>query len=327
MEEPTREPRSGRIVLQAVDAGTGAALADDEITVRHLVRYPITLDATAVETVPSTEPYPIEHAVARDSLVVEVRLEAPSYHRLDTVLAVPRGSSAGPVTLRMARKLSRPDRQAAGPARPPPTETSPPTDTGDPDAGVDRGPLRAGNEAFREGDWAAATNAYLAMSPPTRPSGTYARDYVQARVRQGIAHQRLGEWGGALDALEEAVTFDDPGYRAYLLLARARCTVGRVEEGFRTLEAIDRIAPTLPAEERAPAHALAGFQEANCAYQEFARAREPTELLRTGAPAIQAYEAFLRQGESITPTPPDVAEAMEEARTRIEEIRERMRGR
>ncbi len=93
---PLGDPEASEIVLQAVDAGTGAALRDDRMTVRYLVRSPITLDASATERVLSAEPYRIEHPVAEDRMVVELRLEAPSYHRLDTVLSVSRGSSRPP---------------------------------------------------------------------------------------------------------------------------------------------------------------------------------------------------------------------------------------
>ena len=84
-DTPARDPEPSEVVLQAVDAGTGAALTDGQLTVRYLVRSPITLDASAVDQVSSSEPYRIAHAVAEDSLVVELRLEARSYHRLDTV--------------------------------------------------------------------------------------------------------------------------------------------------------------------------------------------------------------------------------------------------
>ncbi|MFV2007434.1 MAG: hypothetical protein ACC667_08300, partial [Longimicrobiales bacterium] len=151
---PLGEPEASEIVLQAVDAGTGAALSDDRMTVRYLVRSPITLDASAAERVPSGETYQIEHAVAEDRLVIELRLEAPSYHRLDTVLSVARGSSAGPFTIRMARRL---DRVVGG--RPPPSTARPISRPApaDPDAGIDRTALRAGDRAFQSGDWAAAT--------------------------------------------------------------------------------------------------------------------------------------------------------------------------
>ena len=106
------------MVLQAVDAGTGGGLSNDRLQVRYLVRAPITLDSSAVEEIPATEPYRIEHEIAEDSLVVEVRLEAPSYHRVDTVLAVARGSSAGPFTIRMTRQLGRQATTGSTPSRP-----------------------------------------------------------------------------------------------------------------------------------------------------------------------------------------------------------------
>ena len=106
-DEPTGAPESSEILLQAVDAGTGGALADAQLTVRHLVRFPVTLDESAVESVPVGEPYSISHPISWDSLVVEVRLEAASYHRLDTVLAVARGGTTGATTLRMTRRLTR----------------------------------------------------------------------------------------------------------------------------------------------------------------------------------------------------------------------------
>ena len=106
------------LVLQAVDAGTGSALTDAEMTVRYLVRKPIIFDASRVERVSSLAPYQIEHPVGDPDLVVEVRLEADSYHRLDTVLSVPKGSEAGPRALppgrgpgRLARGLFPEDRR------------------------------------------------------------------------------------------------------------------------------------------------------------------------------------------------------------------------
>ncbi|NJD18150.1 MAG: hypothetical protein FIA95_02550, partial [Gemmatimonadetes bacterium] len=122
-ELPTRAPlgpaEESRLTFQAVDAGTGGAITNDQMTVRYLVRAPITLDAAAVDRVSSVEPYAIAHPVAEDSLVVEVRLEAASYHRLDTVLAVARGGAAGPFTLRMARRLERAAAAGGGGGAPP----------------------------------------------------------------------------------------------------------------------------------------------------------------------------------------------------------------
>ncbi len=182
---PLGDPEQSVVILQAVDAGTGAALRDGRMTVRYLVRSPITLDASATEHVLSAEPYRIEHAVAADQLVVELRLEAPSYHRLDTVLSVSRGSSAGPFTIRMARRLDR----VAG-RRPAPTTTRPISRPvpADPDAGIDRTALRVGDRAFQSEGWAAAASAYARMEAPPRRTGTYAGEYAQGLVNRGIRH-------------------------------------------------------------------------------------------------------------------------------------------
>jgi len=329
-EAPTRAPEPSEVILQAVDAGTGAALSDDEVTVRHLVRFPITLDASRVDRVSSSEPYSIRHPVAWDSLVVEVRLEASSYHRLDTVLTVSRGASVGPVTLRMARRLDRAGRVTQPQTRPggaAPTQPSPsPAQPADPDAGIDRGPLSAGDQAFRREAWAAATQAYFNMPVPPRRTGTYAREYARAKVRQGTSHINLGEWGGALDDLEEASSYPDAGYSAYLLLGQAQCTVGRFQEGRQSVERIAGMATRIPGSERAAAHALAAYQGANCSHQEFMRAEAPMDLLQTGGTAITEYEAFIQVGEPLSSASPEVAAALADARAKIEQTRTRMRG-
>ena len=104
---PTGPAERSEVVFQAVDAGTGGALNDAELTVRYLVRYPVTLDAADVVRVASAEPHRIAHEVSADSMVVELRLEAGSYHRLDTVLSVAKGATTNPLTVRMARRLER----------------------------------------------------------------------------------------------------------------------------------------------------------------------------------------------------------------------------
>ncbi|MBT4186491.1 MAG: hypothetical protein HOE14_04695, partial [Gemmatimonadales bacterium] len=63
-------PESSALSFQAVDAGTGAALTDNRMTVRYLVRAPITLNVAAVETVLSGEPYELSHDIAEERLVV-----------------------------------------------------------------------------------------------------------------------------------------------------------------------------------------------------------------------------------------------------------------
>lgn len=328
-EAPTGPPQASEITLQAVDAGTGGVLADDQVTVRHLVRFPVTTDESAVEEVPAGEPYHIEHSVAWDSLVVEVRLEAPSYHRLDTVLSVARGASVGPTTLRMTRQLSGASRSAPAAGQPTPGATRPSTPVSaapDPDADIDRSSLRAGDRAYENGQWAAATTAYLGMPEPPRPTGTYAREYAEALTRLGESHINLGEFAGAMDALEIGVGYEDAPYRAHLLLGHAQCAVGRFDEGRASVAQIDRLAPSIPAGEWGMARALAGFQRANCTYQQAQRVEEALDLLRVGGAAIREYDDFIEQAEALDPIPPEVSSALETARARREEIRERMRG-
>ena len=335
------DPQRSELVLQAVDAGTGAALTDGQLTVRYLVRTPITLDASAVDQVSASEPYRIAHTVAEDSLVVELRLEARSYHRLDTVLTVARGASAGPFTVRMTRRFDRvaatgEARPVAGPggARPaaagvradaPPPADAQPSQPTDPDVGIDRTALQAGNKAFQAGDWGAATRAYLNMVEPRRRTGTYAREHQQALVRLGVSHINLGEWAGALNALEEAVSFDSPGFNAYLTLGQAQCAVGRTEDGRRSLDQIDAMASTLSAGERPVALAFVAYRRAVCSHRDFERAEGAMQRVQSGAATIQAYEAFIEQGEALNPVPPQLRQALRNARRRIADVRDRMR--
>ena len=212
--EAPPEARAGvheasQVVFQAVDAGTGGALSDAEMTVRYLVRVPITFDASAVDRVPSVEPYRIAHDVAEAILVLEVRLEAPSYHRLDTVLSVPRGSSAGPLTMRLSRRLDMVTQGPEPEPEPPPVAAAPAANTA-PD-GEDRTALQTGNRAYQRGDWLAAGEAYQRMSRPVDETSEYGREYTQGKTRQGIAHINRSEYARALEVLEEAAGLDSPG--------------------------------------------------------------------------------------------------------------------
>ena len=343
------DPQRSELALQAVDAGTGAVLTDGQLTVRYLVRTPITLDASAVDQVSASAPYRIAHAVVEDSLVVELRLEARSYHRLDTVLTVARGASAGPFTVRMTRRFDRVAatgearpvagtggaRPAAGGVRadtPPPADAQPsqpadpqPSQPTDPDVGIDRTALQAGKKAFQAGDWVAATRAYLNMVEPRRRTGTYAREYQRALVQLGVSHINLGEWAGALNALEEAVSFDSPGFNAYLTLGQAQCAVGRTEDGRRSLDQIDAMASTFPAGERPVVLAFVAYQRAVCSQRDFERAEGAMQRVQSGAATIQAYEAFIEQGEALNPVPTQLQQALRNARRRIADVRDRMR--
>lgn len=338
-EAPSRTeslpPEESSLVLQAVDAGTGGALADDSLTVRYLVRSPVTLDASAVQRVPATEPYEIRHAVGEDSLVVEVRLEAPAYHRVDTVLAVGRGRAAGPFTIRMARRLGR---QAATDTRPAPTQggarpeggaapaapTSPPPTSPGPTDGVDRTAMRTGDRAFQRGDWTTARSAYQRMKKPDDRSGPYAREYQAALVRLGISHINLGEWGGAMEALEEAVGFPFPDPSARLRLSQAQCQVGLVDVGRQTLTELTR-SSSIPAAERPTVLALAGYHDALCSQHEFETAEGTLDRLRTGTRAIKDFEAFAAEAQALSRPSPEVEAALADARQRAEEIREALR--
>jgi hypothetical protein len=331
---PTHAPERSEIVFQAVDAGTGEALVDTLMTVRHLVRFPITLDSAAVEQAPSLQPYHIAHRVGADSLVLEVRVEAPSYHRLDTVLSVARGASAGPLTLRMARDLERAARGqtppptssgAPSPARPAATGAAAPGDdapTADPDAAVDQRPLQAGNRAFQAGDWAAAADAYGRMAPPTRKVGPYAREYAQAMVRLGVSHLNRGEVAAAMEALQTAVTYPAAGYAGYLALGQAQCTAGRLDEGRRTLGLIERAASV---RERTTALALAEYQGGVCSYREYQQAKTAIDRVRTGSRAVKELGAFIQEGQAMRAAPRPITTAVADAQAKVAEIRDRLR--
>lgn len=332
-EMPTRAPlgpaEGSQVVFQAVDAGTGAALTNRDMTVRYLVRAPITLDSSAVEEVSSTEPYLIRHDVAEDSMVVEVRLEAPSYHRLDTVLAVARGGEAGPFTLRMTRRLERAasGRPASGStptaARPQPTTTPAAAATGAPT--MDRAALTNGNRAYSAGDWLQAIQAYQGMRLPGGAGEGDVRAYQEGRVRQGVSHMNLGEYAGALDALEEAAGLSVPSGAASLRLAQAQCAVGRVDEGRRTVGQVERNAARLDSQERPSAMAVTQYVSALCGLSDLDRAQSAVERVRVGGRIIQELQGFIDRAAGVSPRTELLDATAADAQTRIEAIRDRMR--
>ena len=318
------------MVFQAVDAGTGGALTDAQVTVRYLVRSPITEDAVAAEAVSSAEPYRIVHEISADSLVLEVRLEAPSYHRLDTALAVARGASAGPLTVRMSRRL---DRAAQAPTRPTPRPAAstpvsgggqPAAEAADPDAGLDRSALQAGDQAFRGGSWFEAATAYERMPAPSG-TGAYARAYQQGMVNRGISHINLAEMGSALDALEAALAVGIPNHRALRYMGHVQCAVGRIDEGLDALDELEDMGSGIPGSERAVALAMSKFEEATCRKIEFERTEGTLNRVRTSGRAIEEYEAFLERAGAIGSPPAEVSDAVTEANAAVEEIRARMR--
>jgi hypothetical protein len=308
------------LVLQAVDAGTGAALADEEMTVRYLVRRPIIFDASAVDRVSSVEPYRIEQAVGEPELVVEVRVEAESYHHLDTAFAVARGTEAGPLTMRLSRRL---DRVASEPESAPPVVTRPdPTPSG-----PDRSAMNAGDRAFNRGAWLEATEAYQRMPAPRDEMDGYGRDYLEAKLRQGDAHINRSEFARALEIFEETVDMASPPPDAFLRLAQAQCAVGRTAEGRGTLAQVGRMRSRLSAVEQSRVSALIAYRTGVCSHQEFERAETTRDRVRSGAQATQELNAFVEGARAMSPVPPDVYNAVQDAERRVAEIRRAMGGR
>lgn len=317
------------MVFQAVDAGTGSALSDHELTVRYLVRAPVTLDETAVERVPSIEPYEIRHLIQEDDLILEVRLEAESYFQFDTVLSVPRGASAGPLTMRMSRRLNLVASEE--PPEPEPEPVSRPTGGGRgalPTAGTgpDRRALLAGNQAFQRGSWLEATEAYARMPLPEDPNSAYGQDYQLALVRRGVAHMNRAEFGAALEVLESAAGYGTPGFQTFLRLAGAQCAVGRTEEGRGTLAQLERGLNRRSQDDQLLIGALIMYERGLCSHAEFDRGQTTRERVRSGSAAITELQSFIDFGERIEPVPTQVQPALEDARNRIDLIRRRMAG-
>jgi hypothetical protein len=332
-EPPTRTAlgpaEDSRIVFQAVDAGTGAALTNDQITVRYLVRSPITLDATGVERVSSIEPYRVSQSVAEDSLVVEVRLEAASYHRLDTVLAVGRGGEAGPFTLRMARRLERAAGGGGGAYVPTAGGAQPAAAAGAPAggaaSGLVRGLLTVANRAFQAGNWVQATETYERLTLPAGASDADARAYQQARIRQGVAYMNQGVWAGALDVLEEAAGMSIPSGAANLRLAQAQCAVGRVDDGRRTIAAVERMAPRLDPQEGPSALAMAQYVSALCGAGDLDKATNAVQRVQVGGRIMRELQAFIDRAGTVSPRADYLDPAVADAKSRITAIQERMR--
>lgn len=333
LTEALPHPEAAELQFQAVDAGTGAALEDPELTVRYIVRSPIVLDDAKVEKVPSIEPYDVREVIQEDALVLEVRLEAPSYHALDTVLTVARGASAGPLTMRMSRRLdleaSETPSSGREPVAPPVSRpasgggrgTLPPVSRG-----PDRSALLAGNRAFARGSWLEATEAYARMPLPDDPDSEYGRQYQQALLRRGVAHMNRGEYAAALEVLESAASYGTPGFQTFLRLAAAQCAVGRTDEGRGTLAQLERSLNRRSQNDQLLVGALIQYERGMCSASEFDRAETTRERVRTGSAAIQDLQGFIDFGERIEPVPDAVASAIEDARDRIEVIRRRMAG-
>jgi hypothetical protein len=311
------------LVIQAVDAGTGSPLSDAEMTVRYLVRSPIVFDAASVDRVPSIEPYEISHQVGDPTLVLEVRLEAASYHRLDTVFAVPRGSSAGPLTMRLSRRL---DRVVRADPSPPTSTVATPAPTPAPTSNI-RSALQTGDRAFERGAWLDAAEAYQQMPAPDDEMSAYGREYMEGKIRQGVAHINRSEFGRALEIFEEVVAMEAPGPTAYLRLVETQCAVGRTEEGRGTLAQLERARNRMEPVQRSFVSAMIEYRRGVCTHGEFDRAETTRDRVRSGAQATQELNAFVEGARAMSPVPPDVYNAVQDAERRVEEIRRAMGGR
>lgn len=306
------------LTFQAVDAGTGGTLEDREMTVRYLVRAPIAFDAAAVDRVPSQEPYTISHDVAEPNLVLEVRVEADSYHRLDTVLTVAKGTSAGPLTVRLSRRLG------VVVQNPPPRQPTQPVVTTP--AGEDRTPLEAGNRAFAQGQWLSATESFQRMPAPRSETSAYGRDYLEAKTSQGIAHINRSEFARALEVLEEAAALDSPGPDTFLRLAEAQCAVGRTEEGRGSLASLGRARSRMEPLEQNRVTALIQYRRGVCSQGVFERAQTTLERISAGGDAMRELEGFVQGAEQMSPRSQDVTQAIDDAKRRIETIRRTISG-
>lgn len=309
------------LTVEAVDASTGSALVDDAFTLRYLARKPVTLDATAVEEVPSSEAYHIGHTIGEDSLVLELRLEAPSYERLDTVLAVAWGSSLGTVRVPLTPAADRVATEGGSGGQPPT-----PTPSGRPGGATpeeaDRGPLEAGDRAFGNADWAGAVRAYGRMPAPRDREADYAFDYELALVRQGISHINLGQWQQAHEVLQEAVAFDFREYTAFFYLGQVQCVLGQYEAGRQSLNHIpDWLTLSISEAQRPIVLALIEYQLAMCTYGEVGQARTQGDLQRLRSQALEEFQRFVDRAEAFTPLPPEVQAAVADARQRMAEIR------
>jgi len=260
----------------------------------------------------------------------EVRLEADSYFRLDTVLSVPRGGSAGPLTVRMSRRLNLVASDPA-PVRPEP-EPEPVTRPAGGGRGVlppgstssDRAALLAGNQAFQRGSWLEATEQYARMPLPGDPDSEYGREYQLALVRRGVAHMNRAEYGAALEVLEAAAGYGTPGFQTFLRLAGAQCAVGRTEEGRGTLAQLERGLNRRSQNDQLLVGALIQYERGVCSQGEFDRSQTTRERVRTGSQAITELQGFIDFGERIEPVPEPVRTGIEDARNRIETIRRNM---
>jgi hypothetical protein len=120
---------------------------------------------------------------------------------------------------------------------------------------------------------------------------------------------------------------EQPGVQAYLRLAEAQCAVGRTEEGRGTLAQIERTRNRMSVPQQNLVNAMIAYRRGVCSHGEFDRAQTTRDRVRTGAQATGEFNAFIAGARQMSPVPPEVYNAVQDAERRIEQIRRQVGGR
>ena len=115
-------------------------------------------------------------------------------------------------------------------------------------------------------------------------------------------------------------------YRAADNMAEAQCAVGRTVEGRGTLAQVGRMRSRLQPVEQSRVSAMMAYQNGLCSFGEFSRAETTRDRVRSGAQATQELNAFVEGARAMSPVPPEVFNAVQDAETKVEEIRRAMGG-
>ena len=164
------------------------------------------------------------------------------------------------------------------------------------------------------------------MPVPDDDMDEYGRDYLEARVRQGVAHVNRSEFGRALEIFEETAEMPSPSPDALLHLAGAQCAVGRTEEGRGTLAQLSRARSRMQPAGQSYVSAMIAYRRGVCTQGEFERSETTRDRVRSGALAIQQLNGFAEGARAMSPVPPEVYAAVQDAERRVTEIRRAMRG-
>ena len=81
----------------------------------------------------------------------------------------------------------------------------------------------------------------------------------------------------------------------------------------------------MAAAQRPAAAALLLYGRAGCSYREFELATKAMDIVRTGGKAVKEYRAFIQRGEAVRTRTPQLDDALDDARARVQKIRDRIR--